>query len=372
MKIFACLLSVLLLAHILWESFETIIMPRTVSRNLRFTRILYRYGWRIWKGAVKRIPDPGKRESMLGYFGPLSLLVLMGIWATGLIVSFATLQWGLGLKINDLYRSQTYGAHLYMSGTTFFTLGYGDVTPVTRLGRILAVAESGVGLGFFALIIGYLPVLYQGFSRREITISLLDARAGTPPAAVELLRRYRVTDDISSLDTLLKSWEQWSAELLESQLSYPVLAYYRSQHDRVSWLSTLTVILDTCALLIVGVDDVKSTQARLTFAMARHAAVDISQIFHAAPLDPAEDRLPAEQMLEVRRILSDAGAPLREGSDADKKLLTIRSLYEPYINALSQSFLYPLPSWLADPDVLDNWRTSAWGKDAQGEYNHFA
>ncbi|MCW3060841.1 MAG: hypothetical protein JWQ02_2662 [Capsulimonas sp.] len=372
MRTVACVLSLVCLAYILWEAFETIVLPRTVSRNLRMTRLLYRYGWDFWAFTAKRIRDAGRRETFLGYFGPISLPILMAIWAFGLILSFGTLQWALGVPMNDAEHSQSYRTHLYMSGTTFFTLGYGDVTPSSPNGRLSAVIESGVGLGFFALVIGYLPVLYQVFSKREITISLLDARAGTPPAAAELLRRYQVNDNVAALDALLKEWEHWSAELLESQLSYPVLAYYRSQHDRVSWLSTLTLIMDTCSLLIVGVDGVKPTQARLTFAMARHAAVDISLVFNKAPSDPPEDRLPPERLREVRQILANAGAPLRDGEDADKKLQKLRSLYEPYVHALGKNFFYSLPHWMAEPDAKDNWQTSAWDDDAPDTRGHFA
>src|SRR5262249_34012551 len=143
--------------------------------------------------------------------------------------------------------------YLYLSGTTFFTLGYGDVTPVGPFGRVLAVAESGLGFGFMAVIIGYLPVLFQAFSRREVTISLLDARAGSPPSAAQFLLRLARTERVDAVEPFLAEWERWAAELLESQLSFPVLSYYRSQHDNQSWLAALTTVLDTCAFLIAGV-----------------------------------------------------------------------------------------------------------------------
>ena len=121
-------------------------------------------------------------------------------------------------------------------------------------------------------------MLYQAFSRREASISLLDARAGSPSSAVELLRRHRAEDTFDDLNRLLTEWEHWSAGLLESHLSYPVLCYFRSQHDNQSWLRALTTVLDTCALVMVGVRDAPVWQARMTFAMARHALVDIAQV----------------------------------------------------------------------------------------------
>src|SRR5205823_221885 len=147
--------------------------------------------------------------------------------------------------------SHSFGTDFYFSGSTFFTLGMGDVAPQSNVARALAVIEAGTGFGFLALVIGYIPVLYQSFSRREVSISLLDARAGTPPTGVELLRRH--DGDMEEFTRILIEWEKWSAELLESHMSYPVLAYFRSQHDNQSWLASLTAVLDACALCMVGI-----------------------------------------------------------------------------------------------------------------------
>ena len=170
-----------------------------------------------------------------------------------------------------------------MSGTTFFTLGLGDVTPHTSAERIMAVFESGLGLGFLALIISYLPVIYQAFSRREVSIVLLDARAGSPPTAAELLSRHGGQHGVQAIQVLLQDWERWSAELLESHISYPVVAYFRSQHSNESWLAALTAILDTTALIVATSDSTAARARRnLTFAMCRHTIVDLSQVFHAS------------------------------------------------------------------------------------------
>src|SRR5207253_6422420 len=142
---------------------------------------------------------------------------------------------------------------------------------------------------------GYFPVIYQAFSRREMAISLLDARAGSPPTAGELLWRYRWDKSGDALAELLREWERWAADVLESHLSYPSLAYFRSQHDNQSWLGALTTILDLCALILSGIETeagpFPTGQARLTFAIARHAAVDLSQIFETEPHEPEPSRL---------------------------------------------------------------------------------
>ncbi|HEX8096735.1 MAG TPA: potassium channel family protein, partial [Pyrinomonadaceae bacterium] len=283
MKALVAVVGLIIICVIWWDAFETIILPRRVTRRLRLTVLLYRVMWSSWSAVAKRLRRGKRREAYLSLFGPLSLIVLLTTWAAGQILGFALLNWALGIKINVPEVETNFGSYLYMSGVTFFTLGFGDVIPVRALGRLLTVLEAGTGFGFLAIVIGYLPVIYQAFSRREVNISLLDARAGTPGTAVEMLRRHGRSGSMAELNHLLAEWERWSSDLMESHLSYPVLAYYRSQHDNQSWLAALTTILDTCALVIVGVDGAPGWQAQLTFAMARHAVVDIAQIFNASP-----------------------------------------------------------------------------------------
>ena len=83
------------------------------------------------------------------------------------------------------------------------------------------------------------------------------------------------------LDQILRDWERWAAEVLESHLSYPALSFFRSQHNNQSWLGALITILDGSALVIAGVDGLRNEQAKITFAMARHAVVDLAQVVNA-------------------------------------------------------------------------------------------
>ena len=174
----------------------------------------------------------------------------MALWAVGLVFGFGLMFWGLGAPLHDQLGLNPLHSAIYLSGTTLFTLGIGDVTPLNHWARDLVIAEAGTGLGFVAVVIGYLPVLYQAFSRREGSIALLDGRAGWPPTASELLRRHASDGGNDALVTLLAEWERWSAEMLESHISYSLLCYFRSQHDNQSWLSAITAILDTCAVLL--------------------------------------------------------------------------------------------------------------------------
>ena len=253
---------------------------------------------------------------------------------------------------------------LYFSGTTFFTLGLGDVSPYTTTARMLVVLEGGMGFAFLALVISYLPALNQSFSRREVNISLLDARAGSPPSAGEILRRHVQFSAGNSLTQLLHEWERWSAELLESHLSYPVLVYFRSQHDNQSWLAALTAVLDTCSFVISSTVGDSLRQAQLTFAMARHVVVDLALVLHTPPREPETDRLPAADLAALQALLKGEGMRLQEGADVDRRLNEMRRSYEPYVYALSKRLRLSVPPWISESGRVDNWQVSAWGKKA--------
>ncbi|HEY3138839.1 MAG TPA: potassium channel family protein [Blastocatellia bacterium] len=359
MKPFFAVISVLLILGILLDAFEVVVRPRRVTRRIRMARFFYRATWIPASVLTRRLSSIKRRETYLGFFGPLSLILLLCVWAVGLIVGFGLLHWSLGTPLSVVDGQRSLRTYLYFSGSTFFTLGYGDMTPRAALGRALAIGEAGVGFGFLALIIGYLPVIYQAFSRREAIISLLDARAGSPPSAGELLRRH--AQHINELDALLHDWERWAADLMESHLSYPVLCYYRSQHNNQSWLMALTTILDVSALVMVGIDGASKRQAELTFAMARHAVVDLAQIFNAAPRQRV-DRLPVDRLRELRLMLAASGLELTDGEAADERLSELRRMYEPFVEPLSEFFLLTLPRWAPAGDAFDNWQTSAWGR----------
>src|SRR5262249_54051998 len=152
-----------------------------------------------------------------------SILSLIAFWVMGLIFSFGLLHWSLGTPMQVQVGQAGFGAYCYLSGVTFFTLGFGDVGPTGSLGGVVTGGEAGIGFGFLAVVIGYLPVLYAAFSKRETTISMLDARAGSPPSAAQLLLRLAGADNIEAVHPFLAEWERWAAELLESHLSFPVL-----------------------------------------------------------------------------------------------------------------------------------------------------
>jgi hypothetical protein len=189
---------------------------------------------------------------------------------------------------------------------------------------------------------------------------MLDARAGSPPTAARMLEKHRHEGGMDELREQLSLWEQWSAELLESHLSYPVLAYYRSQHDNQSWLAALTVVLDTSALILAGMEEECARQAKLTFAMARHAIVDLAAVFNEAPRKPEKDRLDRGDLARLKLMLEAAGLKLTHDDESERRLQRLRESYEPYVYALARYFRLSLPSWMPEPGKRDDWETSLW------------
>lgn len=361
-KAIVAIVSLFVLLIVLHDAFEVMLLPRRVKSRLRIVRFFFRSTWSFWSGFARRIASDDKRHNVLSLYGPLSLVLLLIVWAAGLMIGFGSLYWALDFSQSEHH---SWFDQLYFSGVTFFTLGYGDIVPRTLLTKILVVIEAGTGLGFIAMVIGYLPVLYQLFARREAQVIMLDAVAGSPPTAATLLSRHAEGQSLDDLEDLLREWQQWSADLLESQISYPMLAYYRSQHDNQSWLAALTAIMDVCVLMMVGFKGLRTFRARLAFSTARHAVVEMGRVFQVGTRPLSEDRLSSVDFHQLRQSLAEAGLLFADESVAEQTLIAFRNTYEPFLSGLAYYLVLSLPSWLPTQDQLDNWQSNPRGKTAK-------
>ena len=371
MHIFLLLLGVFIYTAVLLDAFQTIILPRRPVARFRLTRLFYLATWIPLTRVAHCIRDHRKREQIYSFYGPFSLLMLFVMWAVGLLTAFAFIYFGLHTPFTDPLRPVTSISRLrscfYVSGSTLFTLGLGDLVPVNHIARFFIVLEAGTGLGFIALVIGYVPVLYSAFSAREMEVALLDARAGSPPTAGELLSRHHFEGGDTALNKLLAEWERWSATMLETHISYPILCYYRSQHDNQSWISALTSILDTCALLITAVESPAQRQAQLTFAIGRHVLVDIGHVFHREHAERrlregAFTRLNDEEFSYLCELLRLAGIKLCGDISVRARLDALRKLYEPHACAMAHYLRLELPRWTpptGNPARPDIWTSVA-------------
>jgi hypothetical protein len=352
------------------DTFQTIILPRRPAGRFRITRLFFLVTWGPWSAIARKIKSKRTREDFYGIYGPASLILLLVVWAALLEIGFALLFYAMGSPFHDVTGHvatsglDQFKTDLYVSGTTLFTLGLGDILPQVVSARAMIITEAGVGLGFVALVIGYVPVLYGAFSKREVSIALLDGRAGSPPTAGELLRRHGFDGGDEAIVTLLAEWERWSAELLESHVSYPILCYYRSQHDNQSWLSALTAVLDACSVLITSLQGTPVRQAQLTFAMARHALVDLVLVFHLKETkqwaaQQEIDRLPTASFRKLCGLLNDTDIELCGDPASEERLKAIRKLYEPYAHALAAYLGMSVSDWITEPKKNDQWSAVA-------------
>lgn len=348
------ILACTLVVFVLIDAFETIVIARRTQRTIRITRAFYKFTWAAFCALALRIRSGRKREHFLAIYGPTSLVLLLGCWVIGLIIAFALLHWAAGLRFSP--DRADFLTDCYFSAATLVTLAPNE--PWNASSKFLSVIEAGTGLSLFGLVIGYLPVLYQSYSDREVRISLLDARAGSPPTAAELIRRQGINP--AKLEKQLSQWEQWAAELLETHLSYPMLAYFRSQHTNQSWIAALTSIIDASAIAILASDTDLKHQAELTFAMGRHALVDLATIFKTAP-KPDDQRLSTETFLQLTHMIAGLTTALQPDRLSLDKLNQLREMYEPFANALGRHFLMALPSWVPTTKQHDNWQVTSWG-----------
>jgi hypothetical protein len=356
--ILPAIIGIAIIANVLWEAFETVVLPRRVTRRFRLAVLYYRSTWFAWRWWARHIQKASRRETFLSFFGPLSLLMLFVLWALAIVFGFGLIYYSEGVRAGLAPSLETC---VYLSGTTMFTLGIGDVVPHSSVQRLSVVLESGLGFGFLALVLSYLPVIYQVFSRREVNTVLLDARAGSPPTAAELLRRHAGTGGARDLERLLHGWERAAAEILESHISYPVVCYFRSQHNNESWLGAIVAVLDACAILVSNHSGAVARQARLTFAVCRHTIVDLAQVFNAAP-NTATDRLPGAELERLRAALAHTEFQLMDTPEAIAKMEKLRALYEPFALSLAGRFAIELPPFILPREIADNWKTTAWGR----------
>jgi hypothetical protein len=345
----------LLVLAMLAEFFVTFMLPRRVKRDPRFARGLFRAAWRPWRAIAARLPE-GVGDTMLGFFGPLWIIATLAIWSLGIILGFACLFWAFDSSLSG---TAHFADDLYYSATAFFSAGT-SLNPTSGVGRALQVGEAACGFAVLFVAIGYLPALYQAFSRREVRVSQLDPRAGSPPTAGTLLLQAADRGRFDELGTYVAEWETWTAELMETHLAYPVLGYFRSQHLNQNWLASLVAVVDASAFFVAATPDAGDEGAVLTFAIGRHALADLAHVFRVHLPESDHERLTRDQFDELHGRLSANGVSLVESDEAWEHLAKLRRAYEPYARGLSAWLALGLPDWIPAGEVEKNWRLAAW------------
>jgi cbb3-type cytochrome oxidase subunit 3 len=332
----------------------TLVVARGLRGHLRGARLFYAVTWRGWSAAGRRIRSEERRERWLSAYGPLSLLTLMLIWLVALLVGWALVAdgWQSGLK----------GAHgfvsvLYFSGTSLLTLGFGDIIARSSILRFTTLAEAITGLGTIALVISYLPALYGAYGRREAQLLTLDDPTGERIQPSDLVTLHATGGDLDRLDRYFESWERWTAEVLESHVSYPMLAYFRSQHPGQSWITALGVVLDAACLTCAAVEGESEREAYFMYRRGRRAVNDIARQLNLE--GHSSDAVDRSRMEFAYRRLAESGLPLLDDDTAWARLSEQRMTYAPALQSLIDHLLAPPGFWghsaedVAQPAVTD-------------------
>ena len=346
----------------LYDVFETIVVPRRTGRFLRLAPQLILWLWPIWRHYGVRMYPQWRREDFLGTFAPLAVVLLLILWIGSLIVGFGLVMHAVQDQIEP--KPERFLDALYFAGTSLLTIGYGDIVPVGLMARAAALLAGISGLAIVALVISLTLNLYASFARREVHVLTLDSRAGVPPSGVTLLETFARYDMIEELAPTFDRFEFWTAEMLDSHLAYPILPYFRSSHDGQSWVSALGAVLDAATLLITVLAD-KPTEANVELRKCRasaemmysvgvHALVDITQMMRRdlINLGPQTAGIEQAEFDAACRKLTEAGYPTVDCQSSWPRFAEDRAKYAARLNALARYFASPPTQWIGDRTIL--------------------
>jgi hypothetical protein len=332
MRVVAGIVGVALILVMVSEFFTAFLLPRRVRRDPRIARGLTRLLWLPWRASARRLA-PSSADTLLGFFGPFALLFQLVIWTLGLLIGFGLLEWAVA--------GGAFGARVLSSSGIFLSAEGPSGSTVVH---VIDLLEAATGVGVVFIVIGYLPAVYASFSRREIAVSQLATRAGSPPAAGIILHSLVGRQDWRELERELRDWELWTAELMETHLSYPLLGWYRSQHVNQNWLAALTAMVDVAAFVKATAREGKVVAADVTYAIGRHALADLATQYGLEPR--SADRLSDAEFDHLYEIVESVTDDAVGRDVAREKLAELRGTYEPNAAALARFLALDLPSWV--------------------------
>ena len=344
MELLAAILGLTMVAWVLWDVFQSIVMPRPARSRYRIARNVTRSTWRLARWRALRLPPGQSREGLLGTFAPMVVLLILVTWIAFLLLGFGLLTWAVRDEFKPIPPSLWEA--IYAAGVAFLTIGCGDYDATGGLARALMLLAAGTGLGVVALTITYLFSLYGAFQRRELLVVTLDARAGAPPSGVSLLETHMRLGMMDDLPGLFREWEIWAAQVLDSHLAYPILTWFRSTHDSESWVGSLGAVLDASVLVLTTIDDVPRAPAALMFAMGEHLVDDVGNFLDFEQGD--ETGVERSEFEQARERLAAAGYHLTEPELAWRQFVSRRGHYAHRLNLFAEFWVTPPAQWIGD------------------------
>jgi hypothetical protein len=337
------LFGCLCLALVLWDVFQTIVVPRPTPGRFRITRYLIAPTWRAWLALGARVRGDVARDQFYGLYAPAAVVVLLATWLLLLTVGYGLVLYAVRADLdpppNDILSS------IYLGGNSILTLGSAGVVAVGPLGRLFTLLSAATGLGVVALAVTFLFSLYGSYQRREALVVMLLARAKAPPSAVTLLETYGRLGLAGELPALFSEWERWSAEVLDSHVAYPILCYFRSSHDNASWISALGAVLDAAGLVLTTIRGVPRGPAKLMTRVGSHLVEDVSNYFRLQGDGAIVDRTAFDH---AHNRLAAAGYEVEDVDIAWRAFERVRGTYAGRLEALARFWATPAPIWLGE------------------------
>lgn len=332
------------------DVFQSVVVPRAAGRAWRVSFVVWSAVWSFWPRIAFRLfpRDADRCENFLADFAPFTLVLLLAVWTACALLGYALIFWGLrdGMRPS----LHTFGDALYFSGTSLFTLGFGDLVGRTGAPRAMSVLEALTGLGILSIVTAYLFAIFAAFQTRESFVVTVSARTSLPPSGINLLTVAAYADTRAHFDTLMLDAQRWCAALMESHLAYPVLAFFRSNHDCQSWVGTLGSLLDAALLVMTTVDGEPVGEARIFYTLGRHATRDLARHFRVTSHAPGIERSEFERACDR---LARAGYTLRDRDAAWSHFSELRRAYAPNLNALAHFFRTPPLQWIGDRNAAN-------------------
>ena len=323
---------------------RTVILPRGIpSRLARAVFLTMRAVFRVWAGPSASYE---RQDRVMALYGPMSLLVLLGTWVTLVLAGYTAIFWSVGVG--------SWRTAFVDSGSSVLTLGFAH--PRELPGIALAFTEAGIGLVLLAMLITYLPSIYQAFSRREAAVTALEVRAGTPPTAVEMVERFWILGRTDKLGEVWTRWEEWFVDVEESHTSFPALVFFRSPQPDHSWVTAAGAVLDGASLVASTIDIPRDVQAEICIR-AGYIALRRIAAFFGIPFDSNPTRgdpisISREEFDEVVDRLASNGVPVKP--DRDEAWLDFagwRVNYDTVLLALASLTMAPYAPWSSDRSI---------------------
>lgn len=307
MRIASLIIGILIVLGVISSVIRTLVVPRAMQSKLA-KAVLFGTLW-PFRFLARRSSDYERRDSLLAWAAPLSILTTLIVW-------LFLFQFGYSLMIFGT-SSLTWGNALRQAGSSLFTLGFASDSSIDLTAiDFMAAATGPIVIG---LLIGYLPVLYGAYNRRETEVTMLDSRAGEPSWGPEILARHASVNSVANLDDLFLGWERWAAEVSESHTNYPTLVWTRSQRPHRHWLIALVAVMDAAAMQLALNPSHSQGRARLALRQGFITLRDLARVeniaFNPDPNPDDDIALTQEKFFKAVEHVTSNGFPAERSAE---------------------------------------------------------